>query len=39
MMKKKLILVGVIAVAILGSWAVLDHRNSQAQTAPAGPPR
>src|SRR5690348_16623116 len=39
MMKKKLILVGAIAVAILGSWAVLDHRNGHAQTAPAGPPQ
>jgi multidrug efflux pump subunit AcrA (membrane-fusion protein) len=39
MMKKKLILAGVIAVAILGSWAVLDHRNGHAQTAPAGPPQ
>src|SRR5690242_19565957 len=39
MMKKKLILVGTIAVAILGSWAVLDHRNGHAQTAPAGPPQ
>jgi RND family efflux transporter MFP subunit len=38
-MKKKLILAGAIAVAILGSWAVLDHRNGQAQTAPAGPPQ
>ena len=38
-MKKKLILVGAIAVAILGSWAVLDHRNGHAQTAPAGPPQ
>jgi RND family efflux transporter MFP subunit len=39
MMKKKLILVGAIAVAILGSWAVLDHRNGHAQTTPAGPPQ
>jgi RND family efflux transporter MFP subunit len=38
-MKKKLILAGAIAVAILGSWAILDHRNGQAQTAPAGPPQ
>jgi multidrug efflux system membrane fusion protein len=38
-MKKKLILTGLIAVAIVGSWAVLDHRNGHAQTAPAGPPQ
>jgi RND family efflux transporter MFP subunit len=39
MMKKKLILTGLIAAAIVGSWAVLGHHNGHAQTAPAGPPQ
>ena len=38
-MKKKLILTGLIAAAIVGSWAVLGHHNGHAQTAPAGPPQ
>src|SRR5690348_17147616 len=38
-MKKKLMLVGLVAVAILGSWAVLDHSSGHAQTPPAGPPQ
>jgi RND family efflux transporter MFP subunit len=39
MMKKKLILTGLIAAVIVGSWAVLGHHNGHAQTAPAGPPQ
>ena len=38
-MKKRLILVGLVAAASLVSWAVLDHRSGHAQTAPAGPPQ
>ncbi|HET9818175.1 MAG TPA: efflux RND transporter periplasmic adaptor subunit [Rhodanobacteraceae bacterium] len=37
-MKKKLILIGLVAAASLGSWAVLAHRSGHAQTPPAGPP-
>ncbi len=38
-MEKKMILTGLIAVALVGSWVVLDHRNSHAQTAPVGSPQ
>ncbi|MGH8213007.1 MAG: efflux RND transporter periplasmic adaptor subunit [Rhodanobacteraceae bacterium] len=37
-MKKRLILIGLVAVASVASWAVLDH-SGHAQTAPAGPPQ
>jgi RND family efflux transporter MFP subunit len=38
-MKKKLILSGLIAMVIVGSWAVLDRGGGHAQTAPEGPPQ
>jgi RND family efflux transporter MFP subunit len=38
MMKKKLILIGLVAAASLGSWAVLAHRSGHAQPPSAGPP-
>ena len=37
-MKKKLILSGLVAMAVVGSWAVLDHRSGHAQAAPEGSP-
>lgn len=37
-MKKRLILVGLVAVAVVGSWALLDHRSGHAQTAPEAAP-
>lgn len=38
-MKKKLILSGLVAVAIVGSWAVLGHRSGHAQGAPDAAPQ
>ncbi|MGH8215433.1 MAG: efflux RND transporter periplasmic adaptor subunit [Rhodanobacteraceae bacterium] len=38
-MKKKLILIGLAAVAIAGSWAILGHGSGHAQSAPADPPQ
>jgi RND family efflux transporter MFP subunit len=39
MMKKKFVLIGLVVVASVVSWVVLDHRSGHAQAAPAGPPQ
>lgn len=38
-MKKRLMLVGLVAMAVAASWAVLGHRSGHAETVPAGPPQ
>lgn len=38
-MKKKLTLIGLLAVAVVVAWAVIDHRSGYAQPAPSGPPQ
>ena len=38
-MNKRLILIGVAAAVVVGSWAILGRRNGHAQIAPMGPPQ
>lgn len=38
-MKKRFVVIGLLVIASVGSWMVLDHRSGHAQAAPAGPPK
>ncbi len=38
-MKNKIIVTGLVVLAVIGSWLVLGHGGGHAATAPAGPPQ